>query len=85
LARLVERAGIDVEAMPLSAYRKATFYTMRTDALDRLGTRLEKRFTADEIRQMLSSAGFEDVGLWGPPYWCAVGYRRAEGPQAPGA
>ena len=40
-----ERLGTDVRHFPLSAYRDRSFYTMRTDALDRFGTRLERRFS----------------------------------------
>ena len=29
--------------------KNKTFYFMRTDALDRFGTKLEKRFTKEEI------------------------------------
>ena len=51
---------------------------MRTDALDRFGTRLEKRFTASEIRSMMGAAGLERVALSEqPPYWCAIGYKSA--------
>lgn len=82
LARLGERLGKEVEVMPLSAYRESSFYTMRTDALDRFGTRLEKRFSKAEIRQMMETAGLERVSFSvQPPYWCAIGYRRA--PNAP--
>jgi SAM-dependent methyltransferase len=78
LSRLLDRRGIDVEAMPLSFYRDRSFYTMRTDAFDRFATRLEQRFTADEIRSMMTAAGLRDVVVSdGPPYWCAVG-RRAD-------
>jgi hypothetical protein len=50
---------------------------MRNDALDRFGTRLERRFTAAEIRSMMDQAGLEEVRLSdAPPYWCAVGHRR---------
>ena len=48
LARFVERRGRNPELVPLSIYRDSSFYTMRTDALDRFGTRLEQRFTADD-------------------------------------
>lgn len=41
LARAVERLGIDVRNMPLAAYRDHSFYVMRTDSLDRFGTRVE--------------------------------------------
>jgi SAM-dependent methyltransferase len=76
LARIAERTGIDVKSFPLSFYRNTSFYTMRTDALDRFGTRLERRFTADEIREMMTSAGLTDVQFSdSAPYWCAVGWR----------
>jgi hypothetical protein len=71
--------SFDVEAFPLSAYRRRTFYTMRTDALDRFGTRLEHRFTAHEIRTMMEKAGLKQVVFnESAPYWCAVGYKKYE-------
>src|SRR4051812_15147360 len=73
LARLLGAAGMDVERLPLSFYRDRSFYTMRTDAFDRFGTRLEQRFTADEIRAMMQAAGLTDVVVSpSSPYWCAV-------------
>lgn len=78
-ARLAERGGKDVSAFPLSFYRDRSFYTMRTDALDRFGTRLEQRFTREQIHSMLQKAGFQDIQFSeSVPYWCAVG-RRASG------
>jgi ubiquinone/menaquinone biosynthesis C-methylase UbiE len=75
-ALLLERLGLNVENLPLSAYRKLSFYTMRTDALDRFGTRLEQRFTRAQIKQMMGSAGLEKIKFSeNLPYWCAVGYR----------
>ena len=44
-ARLFERLGGNVANWPLSAYRARSYYAMRTDALDRFGTRLEHRMT----------------------------------------
>jgi SAM-dependent methyltransferase len=80
LARLLERSGRSVESLPLAQYRRSSFYMMRTIALDRFGTRLERRFTADEIRQMMSAAGLDEITIQdGPPYWCGVGYRRSNG------
>jgi ubiquinone/menaquinone biosynthesis C-methylase UbiE len=76
-ARLAEWLGVPVDNIPLSAYRRSSFYTMRTDALDRFGTNLEKRFTQSEIRQMLEHAGFERIEFSSAsPFWCAVGRRR---------
>jgi SAM-dependent methyltransferase len=76
-AALVERTGASVSSWPLSAYRDTSFYTMRTDALDRFGTRLEKRFSRAEILEMMTRAGLEDVRFHeGVPYWCAVGRKK---------
>lgn len=75
-ARTCERFGSSIEHIPLSIYRDKSFYTMRTDALDRFGTRIEHRFTSKEIEEMMKSAGLTDIRFrQGPPYWCAVGYR----------
>jgi ubiquinone/menaquinone biosynthesis C-methylase UbiE len=74
---LLERLGFNVEALPLSWYRRRNFYTLRTDALDRFGTRLEKRFTANEIAQMMKEAGLERITFNDSmPYWCAIGFKR---------
>jgi SAM-dependent methyltransferase len=75
-AAFAERLGIDVSNVPLSGYRDRSFYVMRTDALDRFGTRLERRFRADEIRTLMEAAGLVNVRLSdAPPFWCAVGER----------
>ncbi len=73
---LLEAVGFSVEHMPLSAYRRRTFYTMRTDSFDRFATPIEIRFTARELRSMMERAGFRDITLNdSTPYWCAVGYK----------
>jgi SAM-dependent methyltransferase len=70
------RFGARVDTVPLSAYRRYSFYTMRTDALDRFGTRLEKRFTQTEIRHVMSEAGLVNICFHdGPPYWVALGWK----------
>jgi ubiquinone/menaquinone biosynthesis C-methylase UbiE len=77
-ALLVEKCGWkNVESLPLAPYRYRSFYSMRTDALDRFGTRLEHRFTAAEILTMMERAGLEKVVFsQSVPYWCAVGFKR---------
>lgn len=79
LARLsgaLEKLGIDVHGIPLSYYRKHTFYTMRTDARDRFGTPLEQRFTRVQIESMMREAGLREIRFSaGAPYWCAVGVK----------
>lgn len=77
-ASLVEKTGRDVSNLPLSAYRGLSFYSMRTDALDRLGTRLEQRFTRAEIAAMMSDAGLTDVQFSETePFWVACGRKAA--------
>lgn len=81
-AKLAEILGFNVDNFPLSSYRDCGFYVMRTDALDRFGTRLEQRFTKTEIKIMMDSAGLENIKfsedkiflfgvLWGIKSRCA--------------
>lgn len=75
-ALLLEKAGRDVDGFPLSWYRHRTFYSMRTDALDRFGTRLENRFTKSEIRGMMERCGLTDIKFSDRrPYWVASGIK----------
>jgi ubiquinone/menaquinone biosynthesis C-methylase UbiE len=79
-ARVLERIGARVDAFPLSYYRSRSFYVMRNDALDRLGTRLERRFTRPEMAAMMERSGLERIEFNDhAPFWCAVGYRAAAG------
>lgn len=76
-ARLLSLLGLNVNAFPLSAYRDKSLYTLKTDARDRFGTRLEQRFTKEQIKNMMTTAGLERIQFRdGTPYWCAVGTRR---------
>lgn len=78
LAGLLERGGLNVANMPLSFYRNSSFYTMRTDALDRFGTRLEHRFTRPEIALMMEKSGLVDIRFREEePFWVACGRRAA--------
>lgn len=77
-AWLLERFGMPLGAFPLADYRSSSFYTMRTDARDRFGTPLEKRFARAQIAAMMQSAGLVDVRFSDEaPYWCAVGTKKA--------
>lgn len=76
-ARALERIGSLPSAFPLRAHRRSSLYTMRTDALDRFGTRLELRFTQGQIREMLLDAGLTDIRFSErEPFWCAIGIKR---------
>jgi hypothetical protein len=74
---LLEKLGLNVDKIPLSAYRNSSFYTMRTDSLDRFGTKLEQRFTKVEIENMMRAAGLTDIKFSSSvPFWCAVGIKK---------
>lgn len=78
LAAAIENSGGTVRNFPLASYRRTSFYTMRTDALDRFGTLLEQRFTRVEIERMMRSAGLEDIVFRETePYWVACGRRKS--------
>jgi SAM-dependent methyltransferase len=69
LARLAKHLPVP-RSWPLKFYARRSFYTMRTDALDRFGTVLEKRFTKAQIRDMLTAAGLANVVFSdSEPYW----------------
>ena len=68
-----------IEAIPLQSYSHTSYYTMRTDALDRFGTRLERRFRREQIEDMLIASGFERITFSSQvPYWCALGFKKFE-------
>lgn len=77
-AYLLELLNINSKWFPLSYYKDKSFYTMRTDSLDRFGTSLEKRYTKKEIEKLLSVSGFEKISFSKRrPYWVALAYKSA--------
>jgi SAM-dependent methyltransferase len=77
-AYAAEKLGINVENWPLSGYRHRSLYTLRTDALDRFGTRLEQRFTRAQIEAMMADCGLGQIVVGtGFPHWSAVGIKQA--------
>ena len=67
----------NVSFMPLYFYKNKSFYTMRTDSLDRFGTIIEKRFSKKDISELLESAGFEKISFsTQEPYWTAICYKK---------
>jgi len=72
IAKIFDLSG----SWPLSIYRDRSFYTMRTDALDRFGTKLEKRFTRMQIEEMMMRAGMNEIRFSpNAPYWVVSGYK----------
>jgi SAM-dependent methyltransferase len=64
--------GIVVKNWPLSHYSNLTYKVMRNDALDRFGTKIEYRFSKEQITQMLIYANFDLSSInFSPnePYW----------------
>ncbi|SRR6266568_5690189 len=58
------------KSWPLKFYADRSFYVMRTDALDRFGTKLEKRFSKPQILLMLQAAGLKDIQFCdSEPFW----------------
>jgi ubiquinone/menaquinone biosynthesis C-methylase UbiE len=73
---LLEQIHVPISGIPLSYYRKHSFYTMRTDSRDRFGTPLEKRFTRQQIEAIMKIAGLRDITFSEKaPFWCAVGIK----------
>ena len=76
LSLLLNLIKINYNFLPLSFYKDKSFYTMRTDCLDRFGTKLEKRFSLKEIKEMMENAGFINIiNSDKEPYWCVVGFK----------
>lgn len=73
LALISEKLGINVSGFPLTDYRAKPFYFMKTDALDRFGTRLEKRFSKEDIKKMLHNAGMNEIKFSEKmPFWVCI-------------
>src|ERR1700693_2796282 len=78
ITNVFERLHLPVTQLPLAAYRNRSLIFMRNDALDRFGTRLEKRFGKAQILAMMTAAGLKSIQFSAPePFWCAVAYRQA--------
>jgi SAM-dependent methyltransferase len=79
LSAALEWTGLRVDGLPLAQYRRRSFYTLRTDALDRFGTRLERRFRREEMADMMEKAGLGDIHFSErEPFWCAVGIKASD-------
>jgi len=73
ISNLSEKLGINVSNFPLSDYRDKSLHFIRTDSLDRFGTRLEQRFSKQDIKQMLLDAGFSEPKFSDrTPYWVCI-------------
>lgn len=76
LVLILIKLGIKVKNFPLYEYHDKSFYTLRTDARDRFGTPLEKRFNKTEIKKMMKEAGLKKIKFRkSAPFWTVVGFK----------
>jgi SAM-dependent methyltransferase len=78
-ALILENRGLNIAQFPLAQYRHNSFYVMRNDALDRFGTRLEKRFSKQEIQEMMERSSLGDITFSTTSFWTAVGTKVGNG------
>ncbi|MDP4283945.1 MAG: class I SAM-dependent methyltransferase [Bacteroidota bacterium] len=63
--------------LPLSSYHNKSFFIIRNDSLDRFGTRLEQRFSATQVREMMENAGLTNIVISSDvPYYHAIGKKK---------
>jgi SAM-dependent methyltransferase len=74
--KLLARAGQPLRASwPLVVYAKYPFDVLFNDQFDRLSAPLEKRYDADEVRELLESAGLAHVSVLARYGWIGEGVR----------
>ena len=79
ISRLLTKLGFSKlgRKIPLSSYSDKSFYIMRNDALDRFGTKLEQRFSREEIKTMMKNAGLDNIVVSDKkPYYTAIGQKK---------
>lgn len=79
LGRLFKKFGFKDLAIriPLHGYQNRSFFVIRNDALDRFGTRLEQRFSKEQVIAMMEEAGLTDIIISpGIPFYHAVGRKK---------
>lgn len=73
LYKVIRLSGRNPKNFPLSYYSNKKLSVLKTDALDRFGTRLENRFTQREIREFLTENNFTDIQFKdGEPFWTVI-------------
>lgn len=77
--RLLNLAGLKnwAEKLPLSDYGDKSFFIIRNDSLDRFGTRLEHRFSKQQVIELMKKSGLENIVVsLGSPYYHAIGQKK---------
>jgi SAM-dependent methyltransferase len=77
LSFLLEKININNQNIPLNYYKDKNFYIIYNDALDRFGTKLEKRFSKREIKDLLTKTGFKEIKFNKTmPFWTVISYKK---------
>jgi SAM-dependent methyltransferase len=79
IAKIFDFVGLRkwMKYIPLSYYAGKSMNIIRNDALDRFGTPLEKRFSKETIRKMMTNCGLTDIVFSeNMPYWHALGKKK---------
>lgn len=82
LSRLLARLGARrlANSLPLSFYRDLSLRVMLNDSLDRFGTRLERRYTRQQLVALMLGAGLVDIAVSrSEPCWHAIGRTSNDG------
>ena len=73
--RVLASLGITSTSWPLVVYAKYPFNVLYNDQFDRFSAPLEKRYSQDEVRSLLESAGLHDVSVHGRFGWIGDGVK----------
>lgn len=75
--KILNKFGLKTSGLPLAFYTDKSFYIMKTDSLDRFGTKVENRFLKSEITKLLDIAGFHKIKFSdNKPYWHVIAYKK---------
>ena len=75
--KLLNKFNIPINNIPMYQYANLSYYIMRTDALDRFGTKVEKRYSKNEIESILEDCNFEKIQFSDkPPHWCVLAIKK---------
>lgn len=79
LVRILRALGFKKFAnfIPLSYYHNKPFFVIRNDSLDRFGTKLEHRFSKEQVIEMMKNNGLEEIVVSpNSPYYHVVGRKK---------
>ncbi len=77
ISKLLKIIKIPTSFIPLNYYSDKSLYIMRNDSLDRFGTKLEKRYSKNDIKKLMEDAGLQNITFnSGSPFWVSLGYKK---------